>query len=140
MKLYLYRRICLAGIHKLPAVSTWEITDKIRPYVAPLHLRLTNDSILLPEKITVTQYIEHRKGCGEKYNKGIPYQHIIHITEHQPGETAFYLRTGYVFIFSQHRWKVINIHTGGIPANKWIKNKLSKILELLYNKYKRRRN
>lgn len=104
------KRILLAGIKRCPAVSRWEICDKIQPYVARFNLRLSGNQILFPEKISMAQFEAQQKGCVKIYDRGIPYKSIVHIEKNSEG-TTFYLSTGHVFIFSSCKpvWTVSNV-------------------------------
>lgn len=104
--------ILLYGIKQLPAVSVFEICDKMRPYLRLFRLSLVEKAILFPEKISLCQYLEQQRHCGRQYDSGIPYESIV-IVEQQHNEVSLYLRTGHVFTFSSgsHEWKVTEVYT-----------------------------
>lgn len=98
---YLKCKLMLAGLKRMPAVSAFEICDKIRPYLRVCDLRLTETHILFPEadRRREDRLMEILYPERNPYLRGIPYGSVIGVEEGK-GETSFLLCTGHVFIFS----------------------------------------
>lgn len=95
----LKNKIILFGFRWLPAVSMFEICDKIRPYLKTYHLHLTDNEIRFPESMLHRLYPKLKSRDAEQYLTGIPYRNIVIIRQNRKGISIF-LRSGHVFTFA----------------------------------------
>lgn len=112
----LQRKLMLAGLKKMPAVSQFRICDMLRPYLRHYGLTLGPNEILFPEEYPYLQDLLRMAGSPGIYEKSIPYTAIVHIRETPAGADVM-LRTGHVFRFSRDSpvWLIDNIYGYGEP-------------------------
>lgn len=114
---FLKSKIVLAGLKYYPALSSFEICEKIRPYLRPFHLSLAKDKILLPEEKGEEQTFVCLMNAPDMYTHVIPFDQILWAEERKEG-LHFYMRTGYVLFFPRDGkvWRVTNLYNYGQPC------------------------
>lgn len=113
---FLKSKIMLTGLKYYPALSSFEICEKIRPYLRPFRLSLTKDKILLPEEKENEQTFVCLMNAPE-YAQVIPFDKILWAEERKEG-LHVYMRTGHVFFFPREGkvWQITNLYNYGEPS------------------------
>lgn len=113
---FLKSKIVLTGLKYYPALSSFEICEKIRPYLRPFRLSLTKDKIVFPEEKGKEQTIICLMNAPEIYVDFIPFDQILWAEERREG-LHLYVRTGHVFFFPREGkvWRITNLYKYGEP-------------------------
>lgn len=83
-------------VRQLPPLSKIEICDKLRNYLTPFGLQLTDTVIILPEISTRTFLIYTKYVHGKYFLEGIPYTSIVYIKQ-EPDCLLIFLKDGAIF-------------------------------------------
>lgn len=113
----LKRKLMLAFLKKKPALSRFEVCDKLRPYLRQYKLSLNDTGIIFPEESPGLQNLLRVAQSSGIYEKSIPYDTIIYISETAKGLDMM-LRTGHVFRFRSGSpvWMIDNVYKYGEPT------------------------
>lgn len=113
---FLKSKIVLTGLKYCPALSSFEICEKIRPYLRVFRLSLAKDKIILPEERGREQTIICLMNASGLYTRFIPFNQIIWAEERREG-LHLYMRTGHVFFFPREGtvWQITNLYKYGEP-------------------------
>ena len=112
----LKRKWALSYMKRLPAVSKFELCDKLRPYLRHHGLNVSDTGIVFPkERSYCRRLTQFAYACGI-YDESIPYESVIHIWE-SPVGVHLLLRTGHEFTFSlkSPHWQIRNLYDYGEP-------------------------
>lgn len=114
---HLKNKIMLAGLKSYPALSSFKICDKIRPYLRQFNLSLAKNQIVLPEKRSKEQEAICHLNAPDCYMHVIPFDQILWTEERREG-LHLYLRTGHVFFFPREGkvWQISNLYGYGKPS------------------------
>lgn len=115
----LKRKRELYRLQSLPALTRFEVCDKLQPLVVQLGLTFTENEICFPQPLCDQQRIVYICACCEKlYEKSIRFSDVIYMKNNHESTCAV-LRTGHAFYFFNDCkfWYIYNVLGYGEPTH-----------------------
>ena len=105
-------------VRQLSPLSKIEICDKLRNYLKPFDLRLSDTGIFLPEISTRMFLIYTKYVHGKYFLEGIPYTSIVYIKQ-EPDCLLIFLKDGAIFcLYNDNRIGVYSF-MGNARFRRW---------------------
>ncbi len=105
-------------VRQLPPLSKIEICDKLRNYLKPFCLQLTDTVIILPE-ISTRMFLLYTKYVHGKYFlEGIPYASIVYIRQ-EPDCLLIFLKDGAIFCLNNDNRVGVYSFIGNARFRRW---------------------